>query len=176
MRRTVSALLLIGALVLLAVPGASAQYCSFGPGRGFYSGAYGTPIYGDLPYSYYPYYPVNSYGSYYPYYGAPLYGGFGGYGGTGAVSVGGPATYPYYPFSGAGYYPYPAGVGFGTAQPLSLLQTGQPYIGNGLPVGFGGIGYGTNGLAGIGGVGGGTGGIGGYPSSFSTTGLGGYTC
>ncbi len=160
MRRILSALLLTGALALLAVPGASAQYCSFGPGHGFYSGAFGTPVYGDLPYAYYPYYPVQSYGDYYPYYGAPLYGGFGGYGGSGAISVGGPATYPYYPFSGAGYYPYPAGVGFGTAQPLSVLTNGSAYVGNGLPIGFGGVGMG----------------VGGYPGSFSTTGYGGYAC
>jgi hypothetical protein len=159
-RRILSALLLVGALALLAVPGASAQYCSFGPGRGFYSGAFGTPVYGDMPYAYYPYYPVQNYGSYYPYYGAPLNGGFGGYGGTGAISVGGPATYPYYPFSGSGYYPYPAGVGFGSATPYSVLASGNPYVGNGLPVGFGGQGFG----------------IGGYPGSFSTTGYGGYAC
>jgi hypothetical protein len=159
-RRILSALLLVGALALLAVPEASAQYCSFGPGRGFYTGAFGTPVYGEMPYAYYPYYPLQSYGSYYPYYGAPLYGGFGGYGGSGAISVGGPATYPYYPFSGSGYYPYPAGVGFGSAQPYSVLASGSPYVGNGLPVGFGGQGFG----------------IGGYPASFSTTGYGGYAC
>ena len=87
MRRILSALLLLGALALLAVPSASAQYCSYGPGYGFYRGAFGSPLYGDQPYAYYPYYPLQSYGSYYPYNGAPLYGGFGGYGGTGAISA-----------------------------------------------------------------------------------------
>jgi hypothetical protein len=159
-RRILSALLLVGAVVLLAAPSASAQYCSFGPGRGFYSGVYGSPAYGDLPYAYYPYYPLNSYGSYYPYYGAPLYGGFGGYGGTGQISAGGPGTYSYYPFTGAGYYGYPAGVGFGTGFPYSGTPGGGAYVGNGLPVGFGGAGFGA----------------GGYPASFSTTGYGGYAC
>jgi hypothetical protein len=158
-RRLLSALLLLGALALLAVPSASAQYCSYGPGYGFYRGVFGTPIYGDLPYQYYPNYPVQSYGSYYPYNGAPLYGGFGGYGGTGANSIGGPATNNYYPFTGAGYYPYPAGVGFGTASPYSG-SPGGAYTGSGLPVGFGGVGFG----------------VGGYPGSFSTTGYGGYSC
>ena len=162
MRRTLSALLLVGALALLAVPGASAQYCSFGPGYGFYGGAFGTPVYGDLPYVYYPYYPINAYGSYYPAYGAPAYGGFGGYGGTGHPSIGGPATYPYYPFTGAGYFPYPAGRGFGTALPYSGGHSpgSGAYVGSGLPVGFGGLGFG----------------VGGYPGSFSTTGYGGYAC
>jgi len=158
-RRILSALLLLGGLALLAVPSASAQYCSFGPGNGFYRGVFGTPIYGDLPYQYYPNYPLQSYGNYYPYNGAPLYGGFGGYGGTGANSIGGPATYNYYPFSGSGYYPYPAGLGFGTTQPYSGTPGGA-YTGSGVPVGFGGVGFG----------------VGGYPGSFSTTGYGGYAC
>jgi hypothetical protein len=158
-RRLLSALLVLGAWALLTVPHAAAQYCSFGPGYGFYRGVFGTPIYGDLPYAYYPYYPVQSYGSYYPYYGAPVYGGFGGYGGSGLIAPGGPATYPYYPFSGAGYYPYPAGIGFGTALPFSVSPLGV-YVGSGLPVGFGGIGFG----------------LGGYPGSFSTTGYGGFAC
>ena len=169
MRRVVSALLLVGGLALLAVPSASAQYCSFGPGMGFYSGAFGTPVYGDLPYAYYPYYPLQSYGSYYPYYGAPLNTGFTGTGGTGQFSYGGPGVYPYAPFTGGGYYPsYPAGIGPGTATPLTYAGGGGGYIGNGLPVGFGGAGFGTSAIGG--------GGYGGYPSSFSTTGYGGYAC
>jgi len=155
-------------LALLVVPSASAQYCSFGPGSGFYRGQFGTPLYGDLPYSYYPYYPIQSYGSYYPYYGAPLNGGFNGYGGTGSISIGGPATYNYYPFTGAGYYPYPAGSGFGTAAPFSGTP-GGPYAGSGLPTGYAGSGL----PVGYGGVGFG---VGGYPGSFSTTGYGGNTC
>src|SRR5262249_57398608 len=110
-----------------------------------------------------PYYNFNSYGSYYPYYGAPLNGGFGGYGGSGIPSYGGPLTYNYYPFSGAGYYPYPAGAGFGTAYPWSGgLPGGGAYVGSGVPIGMGfpGTGYG----------------VGAYPNSLSTVGYGGFAC
>jgi hypothetical protein len=156
----IGALLLGGASVLVAVPTASAQYCSFGPGMGFYSGVFGTPVYGDLPYAYYPYYPINSYGSYYPYFGAPLTTGFTGIGGTGQFAYGGPGVYPFAPFTGAGYYPYPAGIGYGTALPLTYVRGAGGYLGAGLPVGFGGIGFG----------------IAGYPASYSTVGYGGYAC
>ena len=165
MRRIVSALLLAGSLALLQTPGTQAQYCSFGPGYGFYRGVFGTPVYGDLPYSYYPYYPIQSYGSYYPYYGAPLTTGFTGQGGSGQFAYGGPGVYPFAPFTGAGHYPYPAGVGYGTALPLTGSPGGGGYIGNGLPVGFGGAGYGVS-----------TTYPGTYPSSFSTTGYGGFAC
>lgn len=166
-RRLVSALLLLGAAALWAVPSASAQYCSFGPGMGFYGGVFGTPVYGDLPYAYYPYYPLQSYGSYYPAYGAPLTTGFNGLGGSGQIGYGGPGVYPVAPFTGAGYYPYPAGLGYGTALPLTQASGGGGYIGNGLPVGFGGAGFGLRPGLGVGG---------GYPSSFSTVGFGGYAC
>ena len=87
---------------------ASAQYCSYGRVAGS-TGRFRDAGLRRHAVRLLPVLPVSELRSYYPYYGAPLNGGFGGYGGTGANSVGGPGTYPYYPFSGSGYYPYPAG-------------------------------------------------------------------